>query len=126
MQGESLVPIVRGEKPADWRTEYFYDHYFIPNRIPACPLDAVPEALGRIASRGGSVAEDILRRLRDDPDIAGTRVMKERVEYGLSLIDATIEPAPGILGIREFRRPWGSTPTRRSTLTTWTMPTTSM
>jgi len=39
MQGESLVPIIEGEDPEDWRTEFFYDHYFIPNRIP--PSEAV-------------------------------------------------------------------------------------
>ena len=54
----------------------------------------VPEALGRIASRGGSVAEDILRRLQDDPDIARTQIMAERVEYGLSLMERNTEPAP--------------------------------
>ena len=39
MQGESLAPIVRGKTPSDWRTEFFYDHYYIPDRIP--PSEAV-------------------------------------------------------------------------------------
>ena len=35
MQGESLVPIVRGESPSSWRTEFFYDHLFRPDLIPS-------------------------------------------------------------------------------------------
>lgn len=35
MQGVSFAPIVRGEKPDDWRTEFFYDHYYRPDIIPA-------------------------------------------------------------------------------------------
>ena len=39
MQGRSLAPILRGETPADWRTEFYYEHYFVPRpewnmRIP--------------------------------------------------------------------------------------------
>ena len=35
MQGVSLLPIVRGESPDDWRTEFFYDHLFRPDLIPS-------------------------------------------------------------------------------------------
>lgn len=34
-QGRSLNAIVAGEKPADWRTETFHEHYAVRNRIPA-------------------------------------------------------------------------------------------
>jgi arylsulfatase A-like enzyme len=34
VQGESLVPIVSGETPQDWRTEFFYEHHSFPDRIP--------------------------------------------------------------------------------------------
>jgi len=40
MQGESLVPLLTGEKP-DWRTEFFYEHLFQHPRIP--PTEAVRE-----------------------------------------------------------------------------------
>lgn len=30
MQGRSLAPILQGKTPADWRTEYYYEHYFEP------------------------------------------------------------------------------------------------
>ena len=33
MQGKSLLPLVRGDKPA-WRTEWFYEHHTLPNIIP--------------------------------------------------------------------------------------------
>ena len=38
----------------------------------------VPEALGRIASRGGIVAKDILQQLRDDPDVEQPGVFDHR------------------------------------------------
>ncbi len=57
----------------------------------------VPEALGRIAARGGPVAADILRRMNEDPDVARMKELAEQVKYGLSLIDGNteVEPAPG-------------------------------
>ena len=30
MQGRSLLPVLQGQTPADWRTEYYYEHYFEP------------------------------------------------------------------------------------------------
>jgi arylsulfatase A-like enzyme len=34
MQGRSLVPLVRGAVPNDWRTEFFYEHHSVAARIP--------------------------------------------------------------------------------------------
>ncbi len=34
-QGRSLKPVVSGEKPTDWRTETFHEHFAVRNRIPA-------------------------------------------------------------------------------------------
>ena len=34
MQGHSLVPLLSGQTPADWRTEFFYEHHYAPNIIP--------------------------------------------------------------------------------------------
>ncbi|EMI22453.1 mucin-desulfating sulfatase (N-acetylglucosamine-6-sulfatase) [Rhodopirellula maiorica SM1] len=34
-QGHSLKPIVESEKPANWRTESFHEHFAVRNRIPA-------------------------------------------------------------------------------------------
>ena len=35
MQGRSLVPLLRGEHPANWRTEFFYEHHTLPEKLPA-------------------------------------------------------------------------------------------
>ena len=36
MQGRSLVPLLRGNTPPDWRTEFFYEHHSVADRIPKC------------------------------------------------------------------------------------------
>jgi arylsulfatase A-like enzyme len=33
-QGHSLVPLLRGKHPADWRTDFFYEHLFERKNIP--------------------------------------------------------------------------------------------
>ncbi|MFO1482150.1 MAG: sulfatase [Verrucomicrobiaceae bacterium] len=39
MQGRSLKPLLEGKVPQDWRTEYFYEHHSVKDRIP--PSEAV-------------------------------------------------------------------------------------
>ena len=34
MQGRSLVPLLHGEHPDDWRTDFLYEHRFVHRRIP--------------------------------------------------------------------------------------------
>jgi arylsulfatase A-like enzyme len=34
VQGRSIVPLVKGESPADWRTDFFYEHLFERANIP--------------------------------------------------------------------------------------------
>jgi arylsulfatase A-like enzyme len=34
MQGRSLVPLLEGRTPADWRTDFFHEHLFDHNTIP--------------------------------------------------------------------------------------------
>ncbi|MDB6136820.1 MAG: hypothetical protein JWM59_5063 [Verrucomicrobiales bacterium] len=34
MQGRDLTPLLAGKAPADWRTEFFYEHHFGPKIIP--------------------------------------------------------------------------------------------
>ena len=34
MQGRSLTPLLAGERPKDWRTEFFYEHHYAPQIIP--------------------------------------------------------------------------------------------
>jgi arylsulfatase A-like enzyme len=33
-QGHSLVPLLKGEAPRDWRTDFFYEHLFERKNIP--------------------------------------------------------------------------------------------
>ncbi len=39
MQGRSLQPLLEGAVPKDWRTEFFYEHHSVKDRIP--PSEAV-------------------------------------------------------------------------------------
>lgn len=34
MQGHSLIPLINGKAPADWRTDFFYEHLFDRHNIP--------------------------------------------------------------------------------------------
>ncbi|WP_185958256.1 sulfatase family protein [Fodinibius sediminis] len=34
VQGQSFAPIVDGQRPENWRTEFFYEHHSFPDRIP--------------------------------------------------------------------------------------------
>jgi arylsulfatase A-like enzyme len=34
IQGRSLLPLLRGSRPADWRKDFFYEHHYGPNIIP--------------------------------------------------------------------------------------------
>ncbi|MFH5832169.1 sulfatase [Halalkalibaculum sp. DA3122] len=34
VQGRSFAPIVAGQSPEDWRSEFFYEHHSFPDRIP--------------------------------------------------------------------------------------------
>lgn len=34
VQGRSLVPVLEGNTPEDWRTEFFYEHHSFPDQIP--------------------------------------------------------------------------------------------
>lgn len=34
MQGHSLIPLLKGKAPTDWRTDFFYEHLFDRNNIP--------------------------------------------------------------------------------------------
>ncbi len=36
MQGRSLVPLLHQPPPADWRTEFLYEHVTLPDIIPPC------------------------------------------------------------------------------------------
>jgi len=69
MQGRSLVPLVRGETPpADWRTEFFYEHHSVPDRIPPVEAYRTPEwkYLRWLPQKNYEAVEE-LYHLKDDP-----------------------------------------------------------
>jgi hypothetical protein len=67
-----------------------------------------PEALGRIAARGGVVAGDILLELANDAGIPRSSGLRDQVEYGLALAygDA-VDLAPGDPGDPPVASPGG-------------------
>lgn len=38
MQGRSLAPFLAGQEPADWRSEFFYEHMFVPQWEGMAPI----------------------------------------------------------------------------------------
>jgi arylsulfatase A-like enzyme len=34
MHGRSLEPLLEGKRPADWRTDFFFEHHYGPKIIP--------------------------------------------------------------------------------------------
>ncbi len=90
VQGKSLVPIINGENPPDWRTEFFYEHHSFADRIPRSEgvrterykylryLDSDPlyEELYDLETDPGEVTN-----LTDDPEYEGLlQEMREKWE----------------------------------------------
>ena len=69
MQGRSLTPLLREAKaPADWRTEFFYEHHTNPKIIP--PSEGVRTE--RWAGLVDAMAQD-MRITRDEADTLASR-----------------------------------------------------
>lgn len=65
-QGRSLRPLVEGEKPADWRTETFHEHFAVRWRIPAFEgLRGERYKYVRYVDHGN---HEFLHDLKQDPD----------------------------------------------------------
>jgi len=65
-QGHSLQPVVSAEKPADWRTESFHEHFAVRTRIPA--FEGIRNdrfKYVRYVDHGG---REFLHDLENDPD----------------------------------------------------------
>lgn len=86
MQGRSLVPLLRGQTPADWRQSFYYHYY------ESMVSHAVPEHYGVVTQRYKLVRfpesdewelfdletdPHELRNVYDDPDYAGIRAELE-------------------------------------------------
>ncbi|MGB7343068.1 MAG: sulfatase-like hydrolase/transferase [Pirellulaceae bacterium] len=65
-QGHSLKPIVDGNKPADWRTESFHEHFAVRNRIPA--FEGIRNAQYKYVRYIDHDNYEFLHDLKNDPD----------------------------------------------------------
>ena len=66
MQGRSLRPLVDGKQPADWRTEWFYEHHTQPKNLP--PSEGVrTETWKYLRWVGATPAVEELYDLKADP-----------------------------------------------------------
>ncbi|MEN3942894.1 sulfatase-like hydrolase/transferase [Prosthecobacter sp. SYSU 5D2] len=65
-QGRSLKPLVAGEKPADWRTETFHEHFAVRNRIP--PYEGLRTEQYKYACYFDHDNYEFLYDLKKDPD----------------------------------------------------------
>jgi arylsulfatase A-like enzyme len=67
MQGRNLRPLIRGERPADWRTEFFYEHHTQPKILP--PSEGVrTERWKYLRWMAAEPAVEELYDLRADPE----------------------------------------------------------
>ncbi len=100
-QGRSLQPIVSAEKPADWRTESFHEHFAVRNRIPAFEglRNAQFKYVRYIDNRGYEFLHDLkndpdeLLNLASDPNYAGLlRAMRDRTTTRVAQLGGPLEP----------------------------------
>lgn len=65
-QGHSLQPVVAAEKPADWRTETFHEHFAVRNRIPA--YEGLRNEQFKYVRYFDHANYEFLHDLKNDPD----------------------------------------------------------
>tara|TARA_R110002096_G_scaffold16106_49_gene55333 strand:- start:1466 stop:3661 length:2196 start_codon:yes stop_codon:yes gene_type:complete len=65
-QGHSLQPIVNAEKPADWRSETFHEHFAVRNRIPA--FEGIRNERFKYVRYFDHGDHEFLHDLKTDPD----------------------------------------------------------
>lgn len=65
-QGHSLKPIVDGDKPQDWRTETFHEHFAVRNRIPA--FEGIRNERYKYVRYFDHGNHEFLHDLKNDPD----------------------------------------------------------
>jgi arylsulfatase A-like enzyme len=67
MQGRSLLPLVAGDFPENWREDFYYEHHFAPKRIP--PSEGVrTEQWSYIRWVDPNPETEELYNLADDPN----------------------------------------------------------
>ncbi|NND99581.1 MAG: DUF1080 domain-containing protein, partial [Pirellulaceae bacterium] len=65
-QGRSLKPIINGDRPADWRTETFHEHFAVRHRIPA--FEGIRNQRFKYVRYIDHDNHEFLHDLKNDPD----------------------------------------------------------
>lgn len=103
-QGRSLKPVVAGEKPADWRTETFHEHFAVRNRIP--PYEGLRNEQFKYARYFDHGDYEFLHDLKNDPDelvnlakdpqhAATLKEMRERTQQVVAKLGGPLAPRKG-------------------------------
>ena len=91
-QGRSLQPLVGGEKPADWRTQTFHEHFAVRTRIPA--FEGIRDDHYKYARYVDAGNYEFLHDLQQDPDelvnLAGDPAYADTLAAMRSRTDARI------------------------------------
>ncbi len=116
-QGRSLQPIVADEKPADWRTETFHEHFAVRRRIPAFEgLRGERFKYVRYFDHGNHEFlhdlkndPDELVNLVDDPQHAETLAsMRERTTKRVAELGGPLDPMTGDFSVSTGPHPEAS------------------
>ena len=103
-QGHSLMPIVSDEKPNDWRTESFHEHFAVRNRIPA--FEGLRNERFKYVRYVDHDQTEFLHDLKHDPDelvnLAGDaahvntlKAMRDRTSARVSELGGALLPRRG-------------------------------
>lgn len=103
-QGHSLAPIIGGERPDDWRTESFHEHFAVRNRIPAFEglRNRQFKYVRYFDQQDYEFLHDLERdpdelvNLADDPQYAETLAsMRERTSHVVEELGGPLQPLQG-------------------------------
>jgi arylsulfatase A-like enzyme len=112
MQGHSLVPLLRGEAPTDWRTSFYYHYY------EADGPHAVAEHYGVATDRYKLIrypdtAEWELFDLQTDPRELSSRAADPAYDPVRTRLEAELQGLRSELGVPPEQHPDGNTGSRR-------------
>ena len=116
-QGRSLQPIVSSQKPGDWRTESFHEHFAVRHRIPAFEgLRNDRFKYVRYIDHGGheflhdlEVDPDELVNLAGDPKHTETlQAMRRRTSERVKLLGGPLAPRKGTFNSSTVPHPQAS------------------
>lgn len=103
-QGRSLRPLVENDKPDDWRSETFHEHFAVRNRIPA--FEGLRNEQFKYARYFDHGNHEFLHDLKNDPDelinLAGNpnydqvlRDLRKRTDRRVAELGGPLDPLKG-------------------------------